>query len=476
MPRVSGPSRARSISDDREHFRAQAAASEDRLVIGKPITLRIADKWAIQFTRRMVDPDGSFAGVVSVSFDPLSLSKFYGTLHLGSEGVVALIGTDGIIRARAPSEQRGVGYSVADAGLMRSFARNANGSFIGGSAIDGAKRIYSFRAVEGYPLIVAVGQSEHDALAEYVLGQRFHLVIACAVTVPFLVVVVLVARRQTHLDRTRAALRASEARYAEKSRLLEVTLGNMTQGIMMFDAGSALQVVNRRAAEMLDLPEDLLATQPPLASMIGIAWRRGDFGPVAGTFEDWFASFLASHSDPIDIRDFHHSNGMIVEVCSNRLPDGSVVRTFTDITERRRAEGALRAARDEATRSAEVKSEFLAMMSHEIRSPMSGLLGIIELLRDTSLDAEQGQMVGLVHGSAKLLMRVRSWRGSARRPAGLCGNRYRHRHCTGWHRPSIRTVQPGGRVDDEAIRRHRPRPDDFSPPCQMARRRYRGDE
>jgi signal transduction histidine kinase/DNA-binding NarL/FixJ family response regulator len=391
---------------DREHFRIQAAAAEDRLVIGKPVTLRIADKWAIQFTRRMVDPAGSFAGVVSVSFDPLSLSNFYETLHLGSEGVVALVGTDGIIRARAPSEQRGVGYSVADAGLMRSFAHNANGSFIGGSAIDGAKRIYSYRAVEGYPLLVAVGQSEHDALAEYELGQRFHVVIAGAVTVPLLVAVVLLARRQTHLDRTRAALRASEARYAEKSRLLEGTLGNMTQGIMMFDAESTLQVVNRRAAEILDLPEDLLATQPPLASMVRIAWQRGDFGPVTGTFEDWFASFLASHSDPIDIRDFHLLNGTIVEVCSNRLPDGSVVRTFTDITGHRRAEGALRAARDEATRSAQVKSEFLAMMSHEIRSPMSGLLGIIELLRDTSLDAEQGQMVGLVHGSATLLMRV----------------------------------------------------------------------
>src|SRR6202035_1933767 len=131
------------------------------------------------------------------------------------------------------SGQHGVGYSVADAELMRSFARNANDSFIGGSAIDGAKRIYSYRAVEGYPLIVAVGQSEHDALAEYDLGQRFHLVVAGAVTVPLLISVVLLARRQTRLDGTRAALRASEARYVEKSRLLEATLDNMTQGIML---------------------------------------------------------------------------------------------------------------------------------------------------------------------------------------------------------------------------------------------------
>jgi CheY-like chemotaxis protein/nitrogen-specific signal transduction histidine kinase len=93
-------------------------------------------------------------------------------------------------------------------------------------------------------------------------------------------------------------------------------------------------------------------------------------------------------------------------VCSNRLPDGGVVRTFTDITERHRAEQALRAARDEATLSAQAKSEFLSMMSHEIRTPMSGLLGVIELLRDTGLNPDQGQMVELVHGSAESLLRI----------------------------------------------------------------------
>src|SRR6202012_1663948 len=44
---------------DREHFRAQARSSDDHLIIGKPIALRSVDKWAIQFTRRLVGLDGS---------------------------------------------------------------------------------------------------------------------------------------------------------------------------------------------------------------------------------------------------------------------------------------------------------------------------------------------------------------------------------------------------------------------------------
>jgi signal transduction histidine kinase/CheY-like chemotaxis protein/HPt (histidine-containing phosphotransfer) domain-containing protein len=61
---------------------------------------------------------------------------------------------------------------------------------------------------------------------------------------------------------------------------------------------------------------------------------------------------------------------------------------------------------DEATASSRTKSEFLATMSHEIRSPMSGLVGVIELLRDTELDAEQLRMARMVHGSALTLLAV----------------------------------------------------------------------
>jgi signal transduction histidine kinase/DNA-binding NarL/FixJ family response regulator len=391
---------------EREHFRVQAKASEDRLFISKPVTLHQNGQWAIQFTRRMVESDGSFAGVVSVSFDPFYLSRFYNTLNLGSGGVVVLIGTDGIVRARAPDGQQTIGHSLTNTPLMQSFAQKANGTIAAVSVIDGVRRFYSYRAIEGYPLLVAVGVSENDALAEYYSDRRSYLTMAAVVSVLLLIVVALFVRHQARLDRARSALLESEARYAENSRLLGLTLENMTQGIMMMDARMTLRVSNRRAAELMDLPEELLASRPPLQDLVRTCWLRGEFGPHVETFEAWFSGFMASHSEAMDIREHRVTNGTIVEICSKFLSDGGVVRTFTDITERKRVEATLRAARDEATHSAQVKSEFLAMMSHEIRTPMSGLLGIIELLRDTKLDVEQGQMVELVHGSATSLLRI----------------------------------------------------------------------
>jgi light-regulated signal transduction histidine kinase (bacteriophytochrome)/CheY-like chemotaxis protein len=66
----------------------------------------------------------------------------------------------------------------------------------------------------------------------------------------------------------------------------------------------------------------------------------------------------------------------------------------------------MRVAREAAERATQAKSEFLATMSHEIRSPMSGLLGVLELLRGTKLDGEQTRMASMIHSSASMLLAV----------------------------------------------------------------------
>ena len=77
-----------------------------------------------------------------------------------------------------------------------------------------------------------------------------------------------------------------------------------------------------------------------------------------------------------------------------------IAGTITDVTARRHVQNELESARLAAEKASAAKSEFLKSMSHEMRTPLNGVLGLMELLSTTPLDAQQARYVSVARASA----------------------------------------------------------------------------
>jgi light-regulated signal transduction histidine kinase (bacteriophytochrome)/CheY-like chemotaxis protein len=195
-----------------------------------------------------------------------------------------------------------------------------------------------------------------------------------------------------------------KAELALKSTILDATLQHMNLGIMMIDADHRILVCNGLAAKSLGLTESFMDSGPRLQEVVEASRAQSADNDIGQELRDFLteACFVSGPS----LTERRGSDGVVYLVRSMPMSGGGFVSTFGDITVQKEAEAILQMALDQAQAANLAKSEFLATMSHEIRSPLSGLLGVIELLRETKLEPEQLDMSNMAHDSASGLLAV----------------------------------------------------------------------
>lgn len=199
-------------------------------------------------------------------------------------------------------------------------------------------------------------------------------------------------------QRVRYILRASQAFLALRES--EARFRALVQA-----AGSAILVLDRDGS--------VLESNRAAERFYSFRFQRGD--PVSPEF----LALLRFAGDPlqddsptseITLRTLDGDERTLIWTASPFADDeglaSGVVAIGQDITARKHLEQELVRARQQAESASQAKSDFLAMMSHELRSPMTGVLGAMGLLLQTALDPEQAQYVRIAHDSAQALLAI----------------------------------------------------------------------
>lgn len=194
----------------------------------------------------------------------------------------------------------------------------------------------------------------------------------------------------------------SALRIKENEQRLQTVLDNMPAAVFLRDLNGCFILTNQtyRALyglldkEIIGLGINELAEEP-----FSSQWLAEDQRVISGETVFEFESTVPNRENTILAVAKFPIRNLAGEV-------EAVGGVEIDITDRKMAELELRKARDEAETATKAKSNFLAAMSHEIRTPMNGVVGMIDLLRETSLDDDQFQMTTTVRDSAYALLQI----------------------------------------------------------------------
>ncbi len=173
-----------------------------------------------------------------------------------------------------------------------------------------------------------------------------------------------------------SARKRAENELSRTSSLLRAVLVNMAQALLVLDAELKLRLWNDRVYEIFRHPPERFWIGRPIADLI-----CEDAGGHRAEAERSMALLLrAAELRRPTLSEFVLPAGVVIEARIVPMPDGGLLCTCLDITERKEAEAALLRAKQEAELASRSKSEFLANMSHELRTPLNAIIGFAEIL------------------------------------------------------------------------------------------------
>lgn len=156
------------------------------------------------------------------------------------------------------------------------------------------------------------------------------------------------------------------------------TLDNLHEGIVVFGENGRMKLCNPTFVKLWNLPADIGQSEPHVRDVLDRC--RSYFND-----EGWEAVrqnliVRLQQRQYFTIR-FERAGGSVIDCVSVPLPDGATLLTFTDVTDSTVVERSLREKNDALEAADRMKTEFLASVSYELRSPLTSISGFAEMLK-----------------------------------------------------------------------------------------------
>ncbi|MGX7002271.1 bifunctional diguanylate cyclase/phosphodiesterase [Caballeronia sp. KNU42] len=210
----------------------------------------------IIFSRRLRNAAGQFAGIVMLSVSPGYFTSGYDHLRMGNEGVLALLGTDGVMRAEQVGERTSWGAVLPRTAMQ---AAEVSSDLPAVQPWDhGVRRYTNLRELQGFPLIAIVGLGQEEQLAQFRTHRRAYLLWASFGSVALVLLAAALSRSSWQLAVSRRrARRAQQTYYAASEASLDAFFVLRSE----LDAngeiiGFVVQATNRRGFDLSGLPRD----------------------------------------------------------------------------------------------------------------------------------------------------------------------------------------------------------------------------
>lgn len=150
---------------DRDYFRFHQQNASLQAHISPAIRSRANGEWIIPISRRINDQNGNFQGVLMAGIKLAYFDQFFKSFNIDEQGVMFLALSDGTLIARRPFEERQVGASLSRGEIFSKYLPEAtSGNAMITSIVDGVTRLYGYRQLQAYPLVVAAANSKDSIL------------------------------------------------------------------------------------------------------------------------------------------------------------------------------------------------------------------------------------------------------------------------------------------------------------------------